>query len=171
MNSERTSPRRQAQPTPRIGRRKLLLSLLVGGAAAAGYGFWPAEAEGTPVRVYKSPSCCCCGDWVNHMRHAGFSVHVVSQDDMGPIKQSVGVPAAMETCHTAVVDDGTSRYVLEGHVPAGDVRRLLAERPEAIGLAVPGMPAGAPGMEQGALREPYAVFLFGRDRSSVVARY
>jgi hypothetical protein len=109
------------------------------------------------VTVYKSPTCGCCSAWVEHLRTDGFSVEVVEQADLSPRKAELGVPPAMGSCHTAVVDG----YVIEGHVPASDIRRLLNERPTARGLAVPGMPAGSPGMEMGSRRDPYTVWLFG----------
>jgi hypothetical protein len=95
------------------------------------------------VTVYKSPTCGCCSDWVEHMEEAGFTVEAHDVNDLASVKQENGVPGALHSCHTAIVDG----YVIEGHVPAEDVTELLAERPEVIGLAVPGMPIGSPGME------------------------
>ncbi|HEV7368304.1 DUF411 domain-containing protein [Arenibaculum sp.] len=117
-----------------------------------------AQAQAAPdrVEVWKSPSCGCCGGWVDHMRAAGFAVTVHEVDDLEPVKRSGGVPEALGSCHTALVDG----YVIEGHVPAGDVRRLLSERPAARGLSVPGMPMDAPGMDM-ATGEPYETILFG----------
>jgi hypothetical protein len=108
-----------------------------------------------PVVVWKDPNCDCCDGWVRHMRKAGFGVTVRMSDDMAAIKQARGVPDNMRSCHTAVVYG----YVIEGHVPARDVMRLIGERPTARGLAVPGMPASAPGMDQPG--QPYIVMLFG----------
>lgn len=96
-----------------------------------------------PITVYKTPTCGCCASWVDHLRANGFAVTVVDRDDLTDIKSRFGVRDDLASCHTAVVGD----YVVEGHVPAADVRRLLAERPAAVGIAVPGMPVGAPGME------------------------
>lgn len=93
--------------------------------------------------VHKSASCGCCGLWVDHMRQAGFTVEVRNEDDLNPIKERVGVPYGKGSCHTAEVGG----YFIEGHVPAADVKRLLAEKPEAKGLVLPGMPLGSPGME------------------------
>lgn len=117
------------------------------------------RAEALPlVSVTKDPSCSCCGGWVVHIEAAGFPVQVIESADMDSVKQRLGVPADLVSCHTAEVDG----YVIEGHVPAVAIRRLLAERPEATGLAVPGMPTGSPGMDfPGAEPEPYEVFLFG----------
>jgi hypothetical protein len=112
------------------------------------------------VIVHKSPSCGCCDAWVEHMRSAGFKVDVRNSDDLDPIKKSLGVPADKASCHTAQVGD----YFVEGHVPADDVKRLLAEHPDARGLAVPGMPPGSPGMEVPAGREQhYSVDLVASD--------
>jgi hypothetical protein len=108
-----------------------------------------------PIVVWKDPDCGCCERWVQHMRKAGFSVTVRASASMAAIKEARGVPNGIEACHTAVVDG----YVVEGHVPAHDVMRLLGERPTAKGLAVPGMPASAPGMDQPG--QPYTVMLFG----------
>ncbi len=115
------------------------------------------------VLVHKSASCGCCSLWVDHMRAAGFTVDVRNTEDLTPIKASVGVPAGMGSCHTAQVGD----YFVEGHVPAADVKRLLAERPDAKGLVLPGMPMGSPGMEtpDGSV-QPFAVGLVRRDGST-----
>lgn len=130
-----------------------------------------SPAPGTPTHpahrllVHKHPSCGCCVLWVDHMRAAGFAVDLRDHDDMGPVKQRVGVPPAKGSCHTAEVDG----YFVEGHVPAADVARLLAERPDARGLTVPGMPAGSPGMElpDGTVH-PYVVELVHRDGTTSV---
>jgi hypothetical protein len=130
-------------------------SMLLGMAAAAAATVLPAGAAARPaVRVFKSPSCGCCGDWVAHLKANGFDVTV---EDAGNVaaRARLGIPASLGSCHTAEVGG----YAIEGHVPAADIRRLLAERPKARGLAVPGMPNGAPGMEQGGRRDPYDVLL------------
>lgn len=114
--------------------------------------------------VYRSPTCGCCESWAGHMQGAGFPVEVRDMEDIAPIKAEAGMPAGMESCHTARVGD----YFVEGHVPAEDVKRLLAEKPDARGLAVPGMPQGSPGMEQGAVPEPYDVLLVAKDGSTSV---
>lgn len=95
------------------------------------------------INVYKSPSCGCCGKWVEHLQRAGFTVRTHEVDDVSAMRAKLGMPAQYGACHTAKV----GAYLVEGHVPAEDVKRLLAEKPKAIGLAVPGMPAGSPGME------------------------
>ena len=105
----------------------------------------PAGAPGPLLTVYKDANCGCCQQWVGHMAQAGFRPAVQDVSDMQSVKRRLGVPSALGSCHTAVVGG----YVVEGHVPAGDVKRLLREKPKARGLAVPGMPIGSPGMEQG----------------------
>jgi len=121
------------------------------------------------VSVHKSPTCGCCGLWVEHMREAGFKVEVHETDDLQPIKQRLGVPHSHASCHTAQV----GAYFVEGHVPAEAVRRLLTQRPDARGIAVPGMPMGSPGMEMPSGQvQPYRVDLVRKDgRISEFARY
>ena len=121
------------------------------------------------VLVHKTPTCGCCGAWVEHMRHAGFTVEVDERDDLEPIRKQLGVPYGKGSCHTAEVGG----YVVEGHVPAEDVKRLLAERPKARGLVVPGMPMGSPGMESPDGRvQPYTVELIGMEgATSAFARH
>lgn len=128
---------------------------------------WLQAAAAQTLEVYKTPYCGCCAAWVDHMRGAGFEVSVVERENLSPIKARLGVPAQLQSCHTAVIDG----YVVEGHVPARDVARLLEQRPAAIGLAVPGMPIGSPGMEQGARRDPYDVILFSPSGGAVFSRY
>lgn len=124
-----------------------------------------APAKAQQMVVHKSPTCGCCSAWVDHMRAAGFQVEVRETDNLHPIKERVGVPLGKGSCHTAQIGG----YFIEGHVPAEDVKRLLAQKPDAKGLVVPGMPAGSPGMELPDGRtEPYTVELIGRDGSSTV---
>ena len=108
-----------------------------------------------PVEVWKDPNCQCCGSWADHMRQAGFTLTIHTTNDMDSVKRAKGVPDELQACHTAVVDG----YVLEGHAPADDVKKLLAERPSAVGLAVPGMPDSSPGMDQRG--DSFEVILFG----------
>ena len=128
-----------------------------------------AQSSGLPlVTVSKDPSCGCCGAWVDHIEAAGFPVSVMETSDLGAVKQRLGVPTELASCHTAEV----AGYVIEGHVPAPALRRLLSERPSATGLAVPGMPVGSPGMEvPGLARETYAVVLFGPVERATFARF
>jgi hypothetical protein len=117
-----------------------------------------AIAAPPPMTVYKSPWCGCCGAWVDHARAAGFTVEVKEMDDVYPIKDVAGVPYDLASCHTTSVGG----YAVEGHVPADVIYRLLEEKPDVAGIAVPGMPAGSPGMEgaSSAPVEPYDVVLF-----------
>ena len=119
----------------------------------------PALAEEMPaMTVWKSPWCGCCGNWIEHMRAAGFEVQVEEVEDLGVVKRMAMVPDHLQSCHTARVGG----YTIEGHVPASDVLRLLEQRPDVLGLAVPGMPSGSPGMENGE-RDPYDVLMLRRD--------
>lgn len=133
-------------------------------SAASAYAVPAAFAstvqEAPTVQVYKTPTCGCCGLWVEHLRAEGFDVETtdVNSSDLVAVKQTRGVDTDLMSCHTAIVGD----YVVEGHVPASDIARLLEERPEIAGLAVPGMPAGSPGMES-ATPERYDVVTFGGD--------
>jgi len=117
------------------------------------------QAPDTTVVVYKTPTCGCCGKWVEHLQKAGFTVTVHDMNDLSYIKSNNGVDGRIASCHTALVDG----YVIEGHVPAEQIRRLLTERPDVTGLAVPGMPIGSPGMEVESGRvDPYDVLAFDR---------
>jgi hypothetical protein len=149
--------------------RRTFLASLAGsvalGAVAALLVPLAGRAAGSDVAVWASPTCGCCGGWVEHMRDAGFTVTVHLTEDLAPVKAKSGVPDGLQSCHTAVVGG----YVVEGHVPAADVRRLLAERPAARGLSVPGMPQSAPGMDNPG--QPYEVMLFGRGEPTVYARH
>lgn len=140
--------------------------------SAAAPGSTTGKQEATPaatqlplVVVHKNASCGCCNGWVEHMRAAGFRVEVRNEDNLNPIKERVGVPVGKGSCHTAEVGG----YFVEGHVPAADVERLLAERPAARGLVLPGMPMGSPGMEAPDGRsQPYTVGLVGPDGATTV---
>jgi len=120
-----------------------------------------ATATGTVVEVYKDPTCGCCGKWAEHLRNNGFDVHIQEVPSTADYRRKFGVPDALASCHTAIVDG----YAIEGHVPAADIQRLLKEHPKARGLAVPGMPIGSPGME-GARTEAYSVMIFAADGGS-----
>lgn len=117
-----------------------------------------AIAADEPVVMYKDPNCGCCGAWAEHLREHGFTVQEIATQSMAQVKREAGVPEQLSSCHTAKV----AGYVLEGHVPASDVRRLLAERPALVGLSVPGMPLGSPGMEGPYPAESYQVIGFDR---------
>jgi hypothetical protein len=141
---------------------------VVMGLAAAGLVGRTARARALPtVTVSKDPTCGCCNGWVEHLRGAGFRVSVMDTHEINVVKKRYGVPNDLASCHTAEVDG----YVLEGHVPAAEVKRLLAERPQAKGLAVAGMPMGSPGMEMDGMADIYEVVLFGPSGRKTFARY
>ena len=141
---------------PMLTRTLLVLSLMI-------FGVTPGAAADTPssIEVWKSATCECCGAWVKHLEANGFTVKVNAAEPsaLASLKRQAGIGDKLASCHTAMIDG----YVIEGHVPGTDIKRLIAERPEAIGLTVPGMPVGSPGMEQGAEFEPYDVLLIKKD--------
>jgi hypothetical protein len=146
------------------GRRRLLAGIAV--LCASPLVAWAATGKGPMVEVWKDPSCGCCKDWVEHLRTSGFTVKV-HESGNGAARKDLGMPDRYGSCHTARVGG----YAIEGHVPARDVRRLLKEKPLALGLAVPGMPIGSPGMdgpEYGGRRDGYQVLLVRRDGSSAI---
>ncbi len=125
-------------------RYPILAAAVISIGGLLGWGMYSPTATANPVvTVYKDPRCGCCGKWVEHMRESGFEVIVNNMDNMRAIKRRFGIPGALQSCHTATVGD----YVIEGHVPAASIKRLLAERIPTSGLAVPRMPIGSPGME------------------------
>jgi len=139
--------------------RQLSLHLFLGSALLS----MGALAEQPKIMVYKSPTCGCCSKWVSHLQENGFDVETVDLNDLSMIKSMSGIKPELASCHTARVDD----YVIEGHVPADDIKRLLAERPEARGLTVPGMPMGSPGMEA-PQSDHYQVLLLDKDGQTQV---
>ena len=141
--------------------RRLFIQCLVASAA-----FTPSWAAEEPiVTVHKDPSCGCCTGWVEHLQASGFRTQVIETAEINRVKSRLGIPDDLAACHTAEAGG----YLLEGHVPADVIRKLLAERPQAKGLAVPGMPSGSPGM--GGEPETYDVILFGGPERRVYARY
>lgn len=131
--------------------------LQVAVAAAVAVVSSAARGAGPLVEVWKSPDCGCCNEWIRHLRRNGFEV-TVNDSGNDATRAAAGIPIALGSCHTAKVGG----YAIEGHVPAREIRRLLKERPDAIGLTVPGMPIGSPGMEFGNKRDPYDVLLVQR---------
>ncbi len=132
---------------------------------AAGRRAWALPGVPATIIVYKSRTCGCCADWVDYLKASGFATVVHDEEEMDLVKDSLGVPRPLRSCHTAQVE----KYLIEGHVPAEDIRRLLKEHPALAGLAVPGMPASAPGMAQpGAPHQPYEVLAFRRDGSTEI---
>ncbi len=144
----------------------------IGLALAGGQRLWGqlagiplGAAEGSTMTIYKSASCGCCAKWVDHVKAAGFKTVVHDDEDMDAVKDNLGVPKSLRSCHTAQVD----RYLIEGHVPAEDIKKLLGQKPKHAGLAVPGMPASSPGMAvPGEPLEPYEVLAFERDGTTKV---
>jgi hypothetical protein len=143
------------------------------GFVAGMAGFWIVGMRGhlagampaTPITIYKSRSCGCCAKWVDHIKAAGFDARVHDEENMDPLKDELGVPQQVRSCHTALVGG----FLIEGHVPAADIRSLLARRPKAAGLAVPGMPGGTPGMaEPGSRIADFDVLAFQADGSTEV---
>ncbi len=122
-------------------------------------------AAGAAITVHKDPNCGCCSGWVDHLQASGYAAKVIETADIDAVKKRLGVPADLAACHTAEVGG----YIVEGHVPARAIAKLLAERPSAKGLAVPGMPAGSPGM--GGDPEVYEVILFGPSGNRVFGRF
>lgn len=141
---------------------KRVLAVVLVTAAVSMSGATLAQRQAPPgptVQVYKTPTCGCCANWVKHLQANGFATQVMDLASLDEVKAKHNVPGPAQSCHTATVDG----YVLEGHVPAADVRRLLKERPAVLGLAVPGMPVGSPGMEvPNAKPMPYSVMSFDR---------
>ena len=136
-------------------RRQILVAL---STALTAYVSTAAQTP-TPVRVYRDPTCGCCGLWAEHLRKAGFAATVTEVADTGAIKTKYGVPPRVSSCHTALVGN----YVLEGHVPVEDIRRLLQERPDIAGIGVAGMPIGSPGMEVAGMKpQAYDVLAFDK---------
>ena len=142
----------------RFARSATVAAALVAGPAVAGPSIPPE------VTVYKSATCGCCVQWVEHLEKQGFLVRTVDVVDLAPYRAKAGVPAPLGACHTAFVGG----YVVEGHVPGDVVKRMLAEKPKIAGLVVPGMPIGSPGMEMGSRKEPYAILALGKDGSTSV---
>jgi hypothetical protein len=150
-----------------LTRRAWLARAAAGAAAlaaapAAALAAELGAAPGPTMTIYKSPTCGCCKKWVMHVAGAGFRTAVNDVDDLDAIKRRHGVPADLQSCHTAIVGG----YVVEGHVPAADVQRLLKERPKVKGIAVGGMPAGSPGMEMPGRSDRYEVTAFRADGST-----
>jgi len=133
--------------------RFLTISLLVFNAGVN------AEDKAVDMVVYRSPSCTCCGKWLENIKSNNFNVKDIVTEDVQTIKNKYGVTAEMASCHTAIVNG----YVIEGHVPANDIEKLLKTKPKLAGIAVPGMPKGTPGMEMGGVKDPYNVMSFNKD--------
>ena len=145
-----------------LGTRRTVLILAAGLVAAA---CEPTSAASQTITVYKDPNCGCCTGWVEHLNAAGFRTQIVETTDRAALHGRLKLSAEMASCHTGQVGG----YLIEGHVPAADIRRLLKERPDALGLVVPGMPIGSPGMEMpDGTREAYDVLLVKKDGATAV---
>lgn len=140
---------------------KLLRALFAIGLLVANTGV-RAESSGKPIDivVHRSPTCTCCGKWLAHLKENNFNVKDIVTDDVQAVKDKYGVGKELASCHTAIVDG----YVIEGHVPAEDIKKLLQTKPKVVGLAVPGMVNGTPGMEMGDKKDPYDVVSFDREK-------
>lgn len=148
----------------------VLLGTLAAGAIAGSLIGASGQGDGPVIQVYKTPTCGCCSDWTGYLDDEGFAVEAedVTQRELNEIKQEAGLDRSLASCHTAFFGD----YVVEGHVPAREIRRLLAEEPDIAGISVPGMPVGSPGMEVGDRKDPYQVVAFDdAGETSVFARY
>lgn len=158
-----STPSTPSTPSPVPGLRSLLAAGLLSLATVV-----PAFAAGDEVVMFKDPNCGCCGKWAEHMREHGFRVKEVATSQMGQIKHEAGVPQALGSCHTATVGG----YVVEGHVPAADVRRMLTDKPAIAGISAPGMPLGSPGMEGPYPADRYDVVSFdAQGRTAVYASH
>jgi hypothetical protein len=125
-------------------------------------------SKSSEINVYRDPSCSCCGGWIEHLAAQGFQPTSIATSDMEKLKQQYGVPEDFASCHTAVID----KYVIEGHVPVEDIKRLLVEKPNVAGIAVPGMPIGTPGMENGDRKDSFTVFSFDKQgKTAAFNRY
>ena len=141
--------------------RRTMIGLVLAAIPAAACA---RPAKAAELNIYKSPYCGCCGAWVDHVKASGIKAVVHEMEDVTPMAAKLGVPDDLRSCHTAAIDG----YFVEGHVPSADIRKLLSERPKALGIAVPGMPIGSPGMEQGDRRDAYDTRLVMQDGSSRV---
>lgn len=141
----------------------LLASLFFISATGFAESVWdkpvPQVGESIEIVVYRSPTCGCCSKWLKHLENNGFIVKDKVTEDMAAIKEKYGVPNNMASCHTAIVD----KYVIEGHVPAADIQSLLKTKPQVVGISVPAMPAGTPGMEMGGRKDPFKVIAFDKE--------
>ncbi|MFU0506347.1 DUF411 domain-containing protein [Pseudaminobacter sp. NGMCC 1.201702] len=150
-----------------LSRRHLMALAAVGVATTLAISGARAQAPLPEMEVARSASCSCCAVWIDHVRNAGFMVRETIREDLDVVKAQLGVPVDLQSCHSATIDG----FVIEGHVPAADIRRLLQERPAAAGLAVAGMPIGSPGMEVPGRSDSYDVILFADTGRQVFARH
>lgn len=158
---------KQPNQMHRLIKNFLFGAALTFGVTGAALPLPPADAHGISpepaITVYKDPNCGCCAKWVDHLVKHGFRVTAKDSEDMTAVKAGLGVPPALNSCHTGLVNG----YIIEGHVPAADIKRLLVEKPKVAGLAVPGMPMGSPGME-GPRTDRYDVLTFDKAGKTTV---
>lgn len=137
-------------------KKTILISILLASSVFA--------MEGKKMTVYKSPSCGCCTKWIDIMKTKGFEVNTIVSNNMNQIKSKVGITQNTDSCHTAIVDG----YVIEGHVDYSAVKKMLTEKPNIVGITVPGMPVGSPGMEQGNMKQAYNILSIDKDGSVAI---
>ncbi|MBE9207333.1 DUF411 domain-containing protein [Nostoc sp. LEGE 06077] len=140
-----------------------LVMMTSNSTSAIAASIWDNQTESytgkQEIIVYRSPSCSCCGDWLEHIQKHGFTIKQdIKTDEIEAIKQKYNLPSEFASCHTAIIDG----YVMEGHVPADDIKRFLKQKPQLLGLAVPAMPVGTPGMEIGDTKQPFSVMAFNK---------
>ena len=155
-----------SEDTKPLNRRHFLRTMICGAVAAQFFVPGRSEAKEFSIEVWKSPTCGCCNDWITHLEDNGFKVTSYN-DGATDAMDRLGMPYKYGSCHTAEVEG----YAIEGHVPAREIYRLLDERPDAVGLSVPAMPRGSPGMDgpqYGGVKDPYDVLLIGRDGEATV---
>ncbi len=144
----------------------VLVLTLVGNVASAGSSVWDKSNEtytgSKEITVYRDPNCSCCSAWIKHLEKHDFKVIDIKSNDMNAVKRRLNVPQKLASCHTATIGG----YVIEGHVPADDIKRLLKKKPNFVGLTVPEMPVGPPGMERGNKKDPFAVIKFDAEGNS-----
>lgn len=148
-----------------LGIGAMLLTIIV--SVSVAFSNRPSTPNPNLVTVYKTPTCGCCGKWVDHLKADGFDVRVYERPSLEVIRSRYGVPDHLASCHTAHI----SGYTIEGHVPGQDIRRLLSEKPKVIGLSVPGMTVGSPGMEMEGRSDPFNVIAFSQDQAEVFNAY
>jgi hypothetical protein len=147
---------------------RIVAGAVVGLVLVAAVPSHESRVTAVSVVVYKDPNCGCCVSWIEHLRRHGFQVSARDTNDVSGVKRTGRVPAQLHSCHTAFVNG----YVVEGHVPAADIQKMLDEKPRIAGIGVGGMPIGSPGMEMGARKDKYDVMAFNRDGTmSVFARH
>jgi hypothetical protein len=140
-------------------RTKIFLTMTLLFNAGFAYAEGKQAEKLVDIVVHRSPTCTCCGKWVEHLKKSNFNVNDIVSDDVQSVKNKYGLPQKLASCHTALVNG----YVVEGHVPANDIKTLIKNKPDVVGITVPGMPSGTPGMEMGGKKDAYQVISFDKD--------